>query len=120
MTKPKDKMKDLIKIVLLGSALSLWAGAAGATAIVELSCGEPSCQFTEEIGPSGTKTFHGHCNVGTNTNSKMVCHKAKGLTCTTFFYNARANPPYMSCTCTNWNAVHEAHPDIDLTCPPPN
>ena len=51
----------------------------------------------------------------------MVRHKAKGLTCTNAeFFDANASRPYWSCTCANWNDKHEAHPDIDLSCPAPS
>ncbi len=118
-------MRDLVKVLILGSALSLPAGAAAAKATVELHCGETSCQYTEEIGPSGTKSYEGFCDETGNIpvtadNSDLFCHKAKGLTCTVAVFLKYANPPYWSCTCTNWNPTQEAHPDIDVSCPSPN
>ncbi len=118
-------MRDLITILVLGSALSLSAGTAFGKATQQLHCSERSCSYTEEIGPSGTKTYQGYCD-GTgkttvdNKNSDMVCHKAKGLTCTVGWFTPISDHPYWSCTCTNWNAIHEAHPDIDLSCPAPS
>ncbi len=116
-------MRNLITILLVGGCLSLWAGAANATSVVKLHCSKINCQFTEEIGPSGTKTYQGYCDGTGNTtvtvgNSNMVCHKAKGLTCQFWGFDSTAR--YWSCTCTNWNATKRAHPDIDVQCPSPS
>ncbi len=118
-------MRVLVAILVVGGCLSLWAGAANATQSVQLHCSKINCQFTEEIGPSGTKSYEGYCDGTGNTtvtggNSYMVCHKAKGLTCTRVYFNDGAKPPYWSCTCTNWNATKRAHPDIDVQCPSPS
>ncbi len=118
-TKLRTEMRDLVKVLILGSALSLSAGAAAAWPTVELHCSETSCQYNEEIGPSGTKTYEGFCYSFTGTDSKMVCHKAKGLTCTQAIYVKEDTPPHWACTCTNWNPAHEAHTDIDMSCPSP-
>ena len=118
-------MRHLVTILVLGGCLSLWAGAAAAKATTQLHCSETKCSYTEEIGPSGTKTYRGFCDgTGntkvTNLNSGLVCHKAKGLTCTAGFFNEASSPRYWSCTCTNWSDKHRAHPDIDLSCPAPS
>ena len=119
-------MKSLVRTLILVSALSLWAGAALAKATNQLHCSETHCSYNEEIGPSGTKSYQGYCDGTGNTqvtihNSSMTCHKAKGLTCTVAaFIEGNDEHPYWSCTCTNWNATKEAHPDIDLSCPSPS
>ncbi len=118
-------MRVLVTILVAGSCALPWAGAASAKSTVQLHCSKTKCTYTEEIGPSGTKSYQGYCDGTGNTkvtydNSHFDCHKAKGLTCTvpTFFGNIQH--PVWSCTCTNWNATHEAHPDIDLWCPEPS
>ena len=116
-------MRHLITILVVGGCLSLWAGAAAAGGPTNLDCGETHCAYTGEVGPSKTKEFHGNCTKDNNAvlnydNSKMICHKASGLTCTAGVIYAPGN--YWSCTCTNWNDKHDAHPAIDLSCPSPN
>ena len=116
-------MRDLITILVVGGCLSLWTGAAVAGGPTQLKCGETSCQYTGEIGPSKTKEFEGFCtapNLPTLNydNSKMICHKAKGLTCAQGMIFAPGN--YWYCTCTNWNDKHDAHTSIDLSCPSPS
>ena len=119
-------MRRLVAILIAGGCLSLWAGAAAASATVQLHCSDLSCQYTEEIGPDGTKSYQGYCDGTGNTkvtegNSDMDCHKAKDLTCTfANFEFPDDKHPYWSCTCTNWNATHEAHPAINITCPAPS
>ncbi len=119
-------MKSLVANVILVSALSFWGGADVARAAQELSCGTRSCSYTEEIGPVGSKTYHGHCYGIGNTpflqsNSSMVCHAVKGVTCSPASWdNGVQSDPYWNCECTNWNATHEAHPTFDITCPAPS
>ena len=118
-------MRNLVTVLVAGGCLSLWAGAVAAKATVQQHCSQKSCSYTEEIGPSGTKTYQGYCDGTGNTkvtynNSHYDCHKAKGLTCTVATFFGGIPHPYWSCTCTNWNMTHEAHPAIDLWCPDPS
>ncbi len=118
-------MRDLITFLVVGGCALLWAGTTVASPTVQLHCSQTSCSYTEEIGPSGTKTYQGYCDGTGNTkvtkgNSNMVCHKAKGLTCTIGWFPQIGEHPYWSCTCTNWNAIHDAHPAINLSCPAPS
>ncbi len=117
-------MRNLVTILVVGGCSSLWAGAAAAKAINQLHCSKTKCTYSEEIGPSGTKTYQGYCDGTGNTqitdrNSSMVCHKAKDLTCTGA-HLVLISTPYWTCTCTNWNPTQRAHPDIDLSCPAPS
>lgn len=118
-------MKGLGKTLIVVSALSFWGGAEVAKAAEELSCSTTSCSFNEEIGPSGTKTYHGHCDGTGNTevtdkNSSMTCHVSSHMTCTSAFWGKYKGDFYWTCTCTNDSMVNESHPTIDITCPPPS
>ncbi len=118
-------MKDLVMVLGVGGCLLLWAGAAVAKPTVQLHCSKTSCQYTEEIGPLGTKTYEGYCDGTGNTkvtefNSHMYCHAVKGLTCAGPAWQFMGTHPFWSCTCTNWNTTHEAHIDIDISCPAPS
>ncbi len=117
-------MKDLVTVLGVGGLL-LWAGAAVANPSVNLHCSETKCTYSEEVGPDVTKYYYGYCDGTGNTevtgsNSKMVCHKAKGLTCTDAAFDPHGEPPYWSCICTDWNPAQRAHADIDLSCPAPS
>ncbi len=118
-------MRDLVAILMVGGCSLLWSGAVAVSGEAELHCGGRSCNWTEEIGPSGSKSFNGYCDGLGNTqltasNSALICHKAKGLTCTAAWIVVSTDPHYWSCTCTNWNDKQEAHPDIDISCPAPS
>ncbi len=118
-------MKDLVANLMLVSALLFWGGAEIAKAAVELSCGTTSCAFKEEIGPAGTKTYHGHCDGTGNTevtdkNSSMTCHVSDHMTCTDAFWEEYKGDYYWTCTCTDDSITEESHPTIDITCPPPS
>ncbi|MEM7075430.1 MAG: hypothetical protein AAGA28_12475 [Pseudomonadota bacterium] len=115
-------MEDLVRALGVGIAISLMAATASAKATNQLHCSTTSCSWTEEIGPSGTKSFQGYCDgvSGVNKqNSKMVCHKTDGTTCTVadFIDDGASTGSYWSCTCTNWNDKHDEHPVVDLSCP---
>lgn len=103
-------MKDLIRTLVLCSALSLWTSAA--QAIEHLQCSDPKCVYSEEIGPDQTKTYRGQCGDKEYYNYSMVCHAVKGTTCT----NAIPLDTYWACTCTNWNATQRKNLTIDLLC----
>ncbi len=115
-------MINLIKMMIVGGALTLTASAVVGKTTVDLKCNTTSCNYTEEIGPSGTKDFQGFCTGAQNMspkNSSMICHKTNGTTCTKAEYSY-TNPPQWGCICTNWNDKHEEHPSIDITCPAAN
>ncbi len=109
-------MKDLVRTLLLGGALSVLAGGAIAKYVVPLHCQQPKCAFDVELGPSQTKVFHGYCDGYHTTypNSNMICHKAKDLTCTVTVFEDN----YWQCTCTNW-AIKEQHTTINVYCQNP-
>ncbi len=109
-------MKDLVRTLLLGGALSVLAGGAIAKQVEDLHCQQPHCAFDEELGPSQTKTFKGYCNYTMDeSNSNMICHAVKGMTCTLIILE-RGN--YWQCMCTNWE-TKERHTTIDVYCPGP-
>ena len=119
-------MKSPVAILILVGALSYWSGAASAKELEEMSCNTTSCTFNEEMGPSQTKEFHGHCDGSgntkvTNSNSSMTCNanKTKGMTCTNPTYSTGSDF-YWACMCTNDHTGEEVHPTFDLTCPPPS
>ena len=118
-------MRRLLTILAVGGCLSFWAGAVSADPSVNLKCSETKCQYSEEVGPDVTHYYYGYCDGAGNTqvtgsNSNMVCHKAKHLTCTKASFDPSGSPVYWQCVCTNWNPSKEAHADIDLTCPAPS
>ena len=118
-------MRSLVAIFALVSALSFWGGTEVAKAATELTCSTTSCSFNEEIGPAGTKTFHGHCDGAGNTevtdkNSSMKCHPGDHETCTASFWGKYKGDFYWTCTCTNDSITKQAHPTVDITCPPPS
>ncbi len=106
-------MKDLVRTLLLGGALSILAGGAIAKQVEDLHCGQSQCAFDEEFGPSQTKTFNGYCDGYKNypTNTNMICHAVKGMTCTMVEFFA----DHWQCQCTNW-ATKEQHTTIDVYC----
>ncbi len=114
--KRKKAMKDLVSTLLLGGALFVLAGGAIAKQGEDLHCNTSNCAFDEELGPSQTKTFIGYCDGYSNapSNSTMVCHAVKGMTCT----NAQFDN-HWSCICTNWE-TKERHTTIDVYCKDPN
>ena len=117
-------MKGLIKIVMLGSALSLSAGAALAKP-TEMSCHTTSCDFKEEMGPSANKSFHGHCdgsgnNKPNSSNSSMSCNDADSVKCSPASWNKYQGEFYWECGCTNWSDKSRGYPTFHLTCPPPS
>lgn len=109
-------MKALAGILLLAGALSVLAGGAIAKQVENLHCKQPKCAFNEELGPSQTKTFNGYCDAYKNspTNSDMICHAAKGMTCTV----VSSITGHWQCMCTNWNAKKQ-HTTIDVYCQGP-
>ncbi len=109
-------MKDLVRTLLLGGALSLLAGGAFAWKTEDLHCDTSKCAFDEELGPSQTKSYIGYCDGYSNSpsNSTMVCHAVKGMTCTNAQFGS-----HWSCICTNW-AIKEQHTTIDVYCKAPN
>ncbi len=109
-------MKDLVRTLLLCGALSVLAGGAIAKQVEDLHCKQAKCAFGEEFGPSQTKTFNGYCDGYSNDrdNSNMICHAAKGLTCTIAVISEN-----WRCTCTNWD-IKEQHTTIDVYCEGPN
>ena len=118
-------MKGLVTSLILVGALSFWGGTEVAKASTSLSCSTTSCSFNEEIGPAGTKTYHGHCDSTGNTkvtdqNSSMKCHPGDHETCTNSFWEKDKNDFYWTCTCTNDSVTKQAHPTIDIGCPPPS
>ncbi len=106
-------MKDLVRTLLLGGALSVLAGGAIANQVEELHCQQSECAFDEELGPSQTRIFHGYCAGEKVSEYKMVCHAVKGTTCTKGVSVASS---YWSCTCTNWDPTQRKYVTIDILC----
>lgn len=104
-------MNGLSKALILGSALSVLPVPAVAKVI--LHCAQSECDYDEEMGPSKSSTFNAWCTENTNsTISKMVCHKAEGVTCTA----ATQEGDYWSCLCTNWDPTERNYVHVDVTC----
>ncbi len=109
-------MKDLLRTLLLGSALSVLAGGAIARQVEDLHCTQTQCAFEEELGPLQTKTFNGYCDAYKTTyaNYSMTCHAVKGMTCMPVSWVA----DHWQCMCTNWK-TEDQHTAIDVFCPGP-
>lgn len=105
-------MKNLVRTLVLGSALPLWAGAAEAKSIVNLHCGEPKCAYSEELGPDKTHTYRGYCGNKDPSDYSMACYAVKGTTCLPGSQAAQ----WWYCECTNWNAAKRKYVTIDLYC----
>lgn len=107
-------MKAPVKSLVIASALSVLAGGAIAKQIEDFHCRQAKCAYNVELGPSQTKTLRGYCDAShaTGTNSSMVCHAVKGMTCALngFFGD------YWSCLCTNWETKRQ-YTTIDVYCP---
>ena len=110
-------MKDLIKTLVLASALSVLAGVDVA-AIEDLPCDQTKCVFHILLNRSGTEQMRGWCQGVTMTgnNSSMDCHPVKGMTCTSPEYRSK-NDPYWACSCTNWSTAKKQSATIDVFCP---
>ncbi len=108
----KGVMKSLVKTLILCGALSLWTSAAQAN--VHLQCSAPKCAYSEEIGPSQTKSYIGQCVNETVSEYSMVCHAVKGTTCTKA--GSDGEDTAWSCMCTNWDPAGRKHVTIDLYC----
>ncbi len=110
-------MKDLIRILLLGGILTALAGPAAAQTY--LHCQQAKCAYDEKFGPLQSRTFIGNCegypNNGTNTN--MVCHAVKGMTCDGAYFDD--DKGQWSCDCTNW-ATKTQNTTMDVYCKGPN
>ncbi len=109
-------MKDLLRTLLIGGALSVLAGGAIANQTEDLHCKQAKCVFDGELEPSQTKTFSGYCDGYPNnaTNSGMVCHAATGMVCDPSKFGQ-----HWQCTCTNW-ATKKQPATIDVYCIGPN
>ncbi len=105
-------MKSLVKALILCGALSLWTSAT--QAYVHLQCSAPKCAYSEEIGPSQTKSYFGKCGNETVSEYSMVCHAVKGTTCTKARPGEGGSP--WNCTCTNWDPTGRKYVTIDLYC----
>lgn len=104
-------MKDLVKILILGGALSIMASAAAAKAIVYLHCDQPKCTYNEEMDGGQTTTFNGNCDGKSSGDYTMACYPPKGMTC----LGASQAKELWSCMCTNW-ATHKQAATVDLYC----
>ncbi len=104
-------VKDLVKLLILGGALSVMASAAAAKPIENLHCNQPKCVYEEEMDGGQTTTFNGYCDGENSDDFTMACHPQKGMTC------LGASPGYKvwSCMCTNW-ATHKQAVTVDLYC----
>ncbi len=105
-------MKVPISMFILCGTVSLLAGAAMAKGTVDLHCQEGTCQYTEELGPLQTKTYHAHCDGEVWQQYSMRCHPVKYTTCTV----PVAINPYWSCSCTNWDPTERKNVSIDVLC----
>ncbi len=105
-------MKGLVRALLLGIALSSWTSAA--QAFVHLQCSAPKCTYSEEIGPSQSKTYTGKCVNKNIFEYSMVCHAVKGTTCTNAVQDE--NEDYWTCVCTNWDPTSRKYLGVDLYC----
>lgn len=104
-------MKDLIRALILGIALSVFAGAAVVKADVQVPCDQPYCSVNKSIEPGGNTTWQANCNAPNTTVSDFICHKGKGISC------AKPTSPHWKCQCQNWAAYTESS-TLDIWCKP--
>ena len=106
-------MKDFVKLLILGGALSVMASPAVAKNVY-LHCDQPKCTYKEEMDGGATLNYVGNC-VGDNNpdNYSLACHPVKGMTC--LGGTEDPNSSDWNCSCTNW-ATHRQTVTIDLLC----
>lgn len=104
-------MKDLIRALILGIALSVFAGAAVVKADTQVGCDQPKCSLSRSIEPGGNTTWKADCNAPNTEVSNFICHKAPDISCTT------AKSPDWKCQCQNW-AAYTKSSTLDIWCKP--
>lgn len=74
-TKEREfSMKDLVRLLILGGALSVMVSAAVAKPVENLHCGQPKCTYKEEMDGLQTTKYQGSCNGKELGEYTMACH----------------------------------------------
>ncbi len=92
-------MKHLIRVLILGSTFFVLAGMIVVQADELVKCSEPKCIKTVYLAPNDGMVFDAECDQQDYYVENMVCHKAKGVTCTKATYKNLE----WTCNCTNWD-----------------
>ncbi len=104
-------MKFPVSVLVLAGILSVLAGADFAYGDDKLACGQSECQFKVTLKPFYEQTYEGICGPQNKAAENMVCHKAKGITCTKAEYIDKK----WTCQCGNWT-TKEHSTSIDVYC----